>query len=212
MSHSTSFAGIILAAGGSTRMGRDKALLPWPPLVEGRKTGSGTFLSAAIDELSSASDFVVVVASDNAETLAPIAYANGASLLVNPDPGRGQFSSLQIGLQEVLNHGRDTAIVTLVDRPPASAGTVQLLRQTYESAGNEVWAVVPEFGGKHGHPFIAGRQMIAAFLQAPATSSAREVEHQHQSHILYVVVDDPNIVLNINTPAEYAELPARSRY
>ena len=114
------------------------------------------------------------------------------------------------GLHEVLNRGRDTAIVTLVDRPPANAATVQRLHETYKAAGNDIWGVVPEFGGKHGHPFIAGREMIEAFIQAPATSSARDVEHQHQNRILYVAVSDPFVVLNINTPADYSALPARS--
>ncbi len=54
--------------------------------------------------------------------------------MVNPDPGRGQFSSLQIGLHEVLNHGRDAAMVTLVDRPPVSPATIQILRDAFEAA------------------------------------------------------------------------------
>ena len=52
--------------------------------------------------------------------------------------------------------------------------------------------------------------MIEAFLQAPPTSTAREVEHRHHDHILYLPVDDPFVALNINTPDDYAALPARS--
>jgi molybdenum cofactor cytidylyltransferase len=210
MPHSASFAGIILAAGESSRMGTDKALLPWPPRSAGAAQLGDTFLAAAIRSLSPASDFVLVVAGKNEATLAPIAYGEGASIVVNPDPERGQFSSLQVGLHEVLNRGRDTAIITLVDRPPAAAVTVQALRDAYEAAGNDVWAVVPEHSGKHGHPFVAGREMIEAFLQAPPTSTAREVEHQHLEHILYLSVDDPFVAVNINTPDDYAALPARS--
>ncbi len=66
-------------------------------------------------------DVVLVVVGKNEAALAPIVYANGASLVVNPDPERGQFSSLRVGLQEVLNRGRDAAMVTLVDRPPVRA-------------------------------------------------------------------------------------------
>ena len=206
MSHAASFAGLILAAGESSRMGTDKALLPWPPASAGKPT-SETFLSAAIGSLSHASDFVLVVAGKNEAVLAPVAYAYGASIVVNPNPERGQFSSLQVGLREVLNRGRDTAMVTLVDRPPARAATIQALREAYESADRKVWAVVPEFSGKHGHPFIVGREMIEAFLQAPPTSTARDIEHRHQDHILYVAVEDPLVAANINTPEDYAALP-----
>ncbi len=210
MSRAPSFAGVILAAGDSSRMGTDKALLPWPPQAPGQPLSKETFLSAAIRSLTLSTDFILVVAGKNEDTLAPIAYANGASLVTNPDPDRGQFSSLQAGLHEVLNRGRDAAVITLVDRPPVSTATVLLLRDAYESAPQSIWAVIPEFSGKHGHPYLAGRELIEVFLQAPPTASAREIEHRYQNHIQYVTVTDPFVALNINTPGDYAALLAES--
>ena len=134
MTRAASFAGLILAAGDSSRMGRDKALLPWPPLTAGQALSSDTFLSAAIRSLLQATDFVLVVVGKNEATLAPIIYSQGASLIVNPDPSRGQFSSLQVGLHEVLNQGRDAAMVTLIDRPPVSASTLETLRDAFEAS------------------------------------------------------------------------------
>jgi molybdenum cofactor cytidylyltransferase len=190
-------------------MGRDKALLPWPPLM-GARTSTGTFLSAAIRSLSGSTDFVVVVAGKNEAALAPVVYAYGASFVVNPDPGQGQFSSLRVGLQEVLNRGRDAAIITLVDRPAANSTTVRRLREEFESTPQSVWAVVPEFSGKHGHPFIAGRELMEAFLRAPADATARDIEHRHQEHVCYVPVDDPFVVMNVNTPEDYAALTEKA--
>jgi molybdenum cofactor cytidylyltransferase len=80
------------------------------------------------------------------------------------------------------------------------------LRDAFASAAQNVWTVIPEFSGKHGHPYLVGREMIEAFLRVPATSSARDVEHEHQKHIQYVAVDDPLVALNINTPEDYAKL------
>ncbi|HVI10471.1 MAG TPA: nucleotidyltransferase family protein [Candidatus Binatia bacterium] len=211
MTRAPSFAGVILAAGESSRMAREKALLPWPPAAEGRFSAE-TFLSAAIRSFLQAADLVVVVVGKNQPQLAPQIYANGASLIVNPDPARGQFSSLQVGLQEVLNVGRDAAMVTLVDRPPAKPTTIQTLRAAFDSSPEGIWAVVPEFGGKHGHPYLVGREMIEAFLRVPPASNAREVEHRHQSHILYVPVDDPFIALNVNTPEDYARLAGEGKF
>lgn len=209
MTRAASVAGVILAAGESSRMGRDKALLPWPPPVGGQISSSETFLSAAIRSLLLTAEFVVVVVGKNESVLAPIVYSCGASLVINPEPARGQFSSLQVGLREVLNHGRDAAMITLVDRPPVSDATVQILHDAFERADDDIWAVIPEFSGKHGHPYVVGREMIEAFVRVPATSTARDVEHQHQRHIQYVRVDDPLAALNINTPEEYADLLAR---
>jgi molybdenum cofactor cytidylyltransferase len=210
MARSPSFAGVILAAGESSRMGTDKALLPWPPQAAGQPPSEETFLSAAIRSLALATDFILIVTGRNEAALAPIAYANGASVVTNPDPSRGQFSSLQVGLHEVLNRGRDAAVITLVDRPPVSAATVQLLRDAFESAPQDIWSVVPELDGKHGHPYLVGRELIEVFLQAPATANAREVEHSYQDHIQYVAVDDPFVAVNINTPEDYAALLAKT--
>ncbi len=197
MARATSFCGVVLAAGESSRMGRDKALLPWY---------GTTFLGGAIDLLSSLTDMVIVVAGRNADKLRPLVYAAGAFLVENPEPQRGQFSSLGIGVQEVLNRGRDGAIVSLVDRPPARLETVRLLKEGFLRSPDEIWAVVPEHGGRHGHPLVIGREMIHAFLGAPATANAREIEHQHQQHIMYVTVEDPLVVLNVDTPEDYQRI------
>lgn len=199
MALSPSFAGLILSAGASSRMGRDKALLPW---------GSGTFLSSAIRALQPATDLVIVVAGANAENLRPVVDAHAAFLAINPDPQQGQFSSLQVGLREVLNRGRDAAIITLVDRPAAQVETVQQIKAAFLASDEKIWAVVPEHGGKHGHPYVIGREMIEAFLRAPLTGSARDVEHSHQAHILYLPVNDPLVAMNINTPEDFQQIRA----
>src|SRR5258708_33527528 len=135
MAQTPAFCGLILAAGESSRMGRDKALLPWPPQsASSTITTTDTFLSAAIRLFFSHVDVVLVVVGHNESALAPVVYANGASLLVNPDPARGQFSSLRAGLREVLNRGRDAAMITLVDRPPVRMETLEALEVAFAQA------------------------------------------------------------------------------
>lgn len=225
MARAVSFCGIILAAGASSRMGRDKALLAWPPrssvaAVPGRSytTPLGraipqaiplgeTFLGANIALLDAFADMVIVVAGENSDVIRPIVDARGEFLIRNPRPERGQFSSLQVGVQEVLNRGRDAAIITLVDRPPVKPATLRMLLDAFcNAAEREKWAVISQFEGKHGHPIIVGREMITKFLSSPAESTARDVEHAAQDRIEYVPVDDPFVTLNIDTPEDYDRL------
>jgi molybdenum cofactor cytidylyltransferase len=197
MGRTSSLCGVILAAGESSRMGRDKALLPWPSSSSGSALAE-TFLSAAIRLFFPRVDVVLVVVGKNEAAVAPILY---------PDPARGQFSSLQTGLQEVLNRGSDAAMITLVDRPPVLVETIETLESAFDRATTRrKWAVIPEYQGTHGHPILCGREMLAAFLKAPETSNAREVEHSYRSEIEYLPVDDPLVALNVDTPEQYAAL------
>ena len=207
MSNSPRFAAIILAAGASSRMGRDKALLPW---------NGTTFLGATVDRLITFAHSVIVVAGANEVALrAELVSSAGAgvNLRVNSRPEEGQFSSLRIGLQEALNRGCNAALVALVDRPPAMASTIQQLIQAFRpGAGAKLshWAVVPEFHGKHGHPIVVGAEMIDCFLKAGSAATAREVEHANQDRIRYLAVDDANVVANVNTPEEFERLRKQS--
>lgn len=182
-------------------MGQDKALLSWK---------GGTFLASAIRALQPVTELVIVVAGENEDNLAPVVNANAAFLVRNRFPEQGQFSSLQRGLEEVLNRGRDAAIVTLVDRPAPAVETIQRIKDEFLSADDNTWAVVPEFNGKHGHPIVIGREMIEAFLRAPVGSNARDVEHARQNHIRYLPVTDPNVILNVDTPEDLEQLHSGS--
>jgi molybdenum cofactor cytidylyltransferase len=199
MSARPSFCGVVLAAGASSRMGRDKALLPWPA---GSKTG--TFLSGAVEALAATTERVIVVAGENEGSLRGIVYSRAGYLVVNPDPSRGQFSSLRVGAQAVLDSGNDGAVVMLVDRPPVKIQTIAALQLALTDASEEgIWAVIPEVRGEHGHPLVMGREMIEALLRAPVESTARDVLARHPERIRYIAVDDENAILNLNTPAEY---------
>jgi molybdenum cofactor cytidylyltransferase len=200
-----SVCGLILAAGASSRMGTDKALLPWPPVA----AAGATLLSAAIAALKPFTQDVVVVAGKNAEKLAPIVASGGASMVLNPAPERGQFSSLQIGLREVLARGCDAAMITPVDCPPLSAASLKLLREAFEQTlARGRWAVAPESNGRRGHPLLASRALIHAFLSAPATGNARDVKRAHAQHFESVRVPDLHLGADMNTPEEYAAISA----
>jgi molybdenum cofactor cytidylyltransferase len=209
MARAENICGVVLAAGFSTRMGRDKALLPWPPVAEGTPAVN-TFLGSWIDMLQFETELIIVVVGHNAPQLEAVVYGHGAFLVHNQAPERGQFSSIQAGVQDVLSRGRDAAMIVPVDRPPVVPGTIRQLKHAFLASGVETWAVVPEYSSGerviHGHPIVLGREMIEAFLRAPSDATARDVEHQHPEHIRYLPIDDPRVALNIDTPEDYERL------
>ena len=190
-------------------MGRDKALLPWPKVKDAAQIPAqpqGTLLSCCIQALSPYCELLFLVCGANAETLRPLVYGCGADLVVNPAAERGQFSSVQVGLQQVLYCGRDNAMVTLVDRPPLQVETLATLVEAFRSRPYGTWAVIPEFQGRHGHPILIGRELIEAILRAPVTSNAREVLHSHPQRITHLATSDPLVTTNLDTPEAYASV------
>jgi molybdenum cofactor cytidylyltransferase len=190
-------------------MGRDKALLPWPASSRTAVNLAETFVGSHINALKSHCDLVTIITGVNTQSIEPVAYSLGAFVIQNHAPELGQFSSLKIGMQDVLNRGRDAAIVSLVDRPPVMPATLATLHASFlEALERNFWGVVPEFEGTHGHPYFAARDLIEAFLRAPLTATARDVMHAHEGKLRYVRVEDRNATLNIDTPEDYAALGA----
>jgi molybdenum cofactor cytidylyltransferase len=205
-----SLCGLILAAGDSSRMGRDKALLPWPPAdPDSQASPESTLLAASIRALQPITQQIIVVGGNNIDELAPIASAHGAVLAHNPAPERGQFSSLQIGLRRVVELGYEAVALTPVDAPPLHRTTLTLLHTVFDEAiARGLWAIAPEHNGKHGHPLFAARKLIDAFLHADIASNARAVRQLHAELIQYLQVDDPLAGAEMNTPQQYAALAA----
>lgn len=204
------FCAVVLAAGASSRMGRDKALLPWPAVSpEAVESGSGTLLAAAIQSLTPHTQAVVVVGSANAERIAPIVAAYGAHLAINPAPERGQFSSLHVGLEKGLALGCNAALISPVDCVPLCAESLHTLCAALEPAlTHGRVAVIPQHINRHGHPLLAGPALVHAFLSAPLTLTARDVIRAHADQIEYVEVPDSLLGVDMNTPQQYAVMSA----
>ena len=196
--------GVVLAAGRSTRMGRPKALLP-----AGR--AGETFVGRIVRTLRAGGvDDVVVVAGGVAEEIARVLAQESPPprMVINPDPGRGQFSSLQAGLRAVDRPGVSGMLVTLVDVPFVGAGTVERLLAVHRDTGAPI--VRPERRGRHGHPVIFDRSLFGEIHAAPAASSAKAIIAAHRRESVSVPVTEDGPFRDIDTPAEYARAFDRS--
>ena len=188
-----SYAGIILAAGESSRMGSPKALLEFR---------GETFLDRLIRCFAMHCSPVIVVLGHQPEVIrAGVRSAGNAVFVLNPDYSRGQFSSIQCGLRAVPEDA-EGVIFTPVDHPNIETATVAQL------IGSRAPIAIPQYLGRHGHPVLFTRELIPEFLALGPDSQARMVLHRHASEIRYVAVPDAGILDDIDDPDAYHRLLA----
>jgi molybdenum cofactor cytidylyltransferase len=187
-------SGIVLAAGGSTRMGRAKALLP---------AGDRPFIRRILQALAAGgvpAPLVVVRPGDRA-LIAEVEAAGGRAI-PNPRADEGQLSSLIAGLDAADAPGVDGILVTLVDVPLVDPATVRtLLARATVSAAPILRAV---HGGRHGHPVIFMRAVFDALRRADPSIGAKAVMRAFA--VEDVEVGDPGVLEDIDTPADFARV------
>lgn len=193
--------GVILSGGRSARMGRPKALLA--------AGATETFVARITRTLHDGGvDGVVVVAPDEALAVelrrAVAADEHPTRVVVNPDPARGQLSSLLIGLRAIDRPGVDAMLVTLVDVPLVSTHTVQRLIEAYQHSRAPVVRPVQAGLPNHGHPVLFDRTLFAELRGADLATGAKAVVRAHLDDVLDVPVDDAGAFLDIDTPDAYA--------
>lgn len=189
--------GIILAAGSSTRMGRPKALLP---------LGDSTFLGRLVKTFATHCDPVIVVLGGDAEAVqAALKESPGVVAALNPDHRLGMLSSLQTGLAHAPA-GSPGAVFTLVDHPRLKAETLGAVLRHLEQPGAEV--VIPRYGGQRGHPVALSWRVAEELLAMVKTGSPKDVIRKHRAETVFVDLDDPAIVEDIDTPEDFRAVDA----
>ncbi|WP_321478061.1 nucleotidyltransferase family protein [uncultured Paludibaculum sp.] len=188
-------AAVLLAAGASSRMGRPKPLLDF----EGE-----TFLDRQIHLYAGVCKPVIAVLGHSASEIASgLRRADQATLVLNPQPERGQLSSLQCGLRALP--ACDAVFFLPIDSPGVRPGTLaELLRAMHAAPEHDF--VIPRHVGRRGHPVLMRAAVVEEFLALNVSASARDVVHAHRDSTLYVDVDDPAIHFDIDDPAAYQAL------
>ena len=147
-------------------------------------------LRELIEALNADTEMVLVAVGAEAEALAPVVWAK-AAYMVQLSATASDAEALRAMLQEVLNRGRDAALVASLDDHGLTAETVHRMVGAYCAAGDEVWAVVPETAMQQGHPVLMGRKMIELFHRGQKWSAADEILSANLEHVRTVKAADP---------------------
>ena len=198
---------MILTGGRSSRMGSPKALLP--------ADARDTFVSRLVRTLREAGvDEVVIVAAvdgpiDAIRTALAVTRPE-PRIVLNPDPSRGQLSSLLAGLQALDRPGVDALLVTLVDVPLVGVSTVRALLETYARTRAPIVRPLRTADSAHGHPVLFDRSVFDALRGADLHAGAKPVVRARESEIENVPVDDRGAFLDIDTPSDYRRVFGQS--
>lgn len=193
---------IVLAGGASTRMGTPKALLAAPdgqPFI--------VRILATLEE-AGISDGVVVTGVHHDLIVEACGARSDLTRLArcvrNPDPARGQLSSLLAGMDAVAGPHTEGVLVALVDVPMVTAATVKQVVDAWRKRRAPI--VRPVVGARHGHPVVFDRTVFGALREAPLDRGAKAVLTSRAALIENVAVDDAGCLLDIDTPDDYARL------
>jgi molybdenum cofactor cytidylyltransferase len=189
-------AGVVLAAGYSSRMGAFKPLLP---------LGPRTVVATAVRALTDAGvTEVVVVSGYGAARLRSEIERLGAVEAHNAGFDRGMYSSVQAGVT-ALSRDVEAFFLLPCDVPLAGAQTVRLLAEARRSSGDPD-VCYPVHAGRRGHPPLISSRLIPEILAGEPDGGLRALLAAHDA--IHVPTPVRGAVMDLDTPEAYEALLA----
>jgi molybdenum cofactor cytidylyltransferase len=187
------FSVIVLAAGAASRLGRDKATLPW---------GRSTLLVHVIEQFPAAcTSRRLVVLNPGNERAARKGLPGDVEFAINPEPKAEMIRSIRIGVS-CLSPVRTVVCIHPVDVFAVSQELVMRLWEAWRAAPGRIH--MPEVGGKGGHPVVLPPELVPEIERIPIGCGLdwllrrqAEVVSRHPWH-------DERLLADIDTPDDYA--------
>ena len=182
---------VVPAAGSAERFGGRKLLtaIDGEPLLD--RTISA-LLNGGVDQI------IVVVAPEADDLKHDVNAFSDPRVwpVVNPDPSRGMFSSLQAGMAEAEG---DALVVLPADMPFIQSETVANLLDVFRSRPA---IVSPRYQGKRGHPVILPPSLRDEIRAADPTITLHDILKKHPDLRVEVDVEDRGVVRDVDRVAD----------
>ena len=187
-------AAVVLAAGGSTRMGKDmdiKQMLPW---------GKGTLVTSVSDAaIQSKVDTIKVVIGNQADRVGAALTGMNVDVVCNTEWTHGQSGSVRIGL-ESLDDNISGAIFLLVDQPNVGPAVINAIVDRFHETGAPI--VAARVAGKKANPVLFDRNLWPELHMIDGDKGGRELISRYYDEVAWVDWND-DILSEINTPDDY---------
>ncbi len=189
---------IVLAGGRGERLGGNKALLDVagrPALCRILRAAAGAGLGRPVVVLGHAAERVRAMIDAEAQEFA-------VRCVVNPDPDRGQTSSVQCGIA-ALAAGAGAALVWPVDHPLVTSDDAAAIAAA-ASAHPGATVVLPVHGGRAGHPVLIRRALFPAVVALDAGAPLRDLLRSERERTVFVERPTDLVLRDLDTPADLA--------
>jgi molybdenum cofactor cytidylyltransferase len=186
-------AGVVLAAGLSSRMGKPKMVLPW---------GNRTVIGNVVWTLQIAGvKIITIVTGGSADLIETALESYLVSTVFNPNYSNGDMLfSIQAGLVSLPGYVQ-AALVVLGDQPQIEERTVRDMIDLFHQ--EKPLLIVPSFNMHRGHPWLIERYLWADIQTIKPPETMRNFFHRHSDLIRYLEVDSPSILSDLDTPENY---------
>ena len=189
--------GVILAAGNSTRMGKDNKLLK-------NTNGIPLVRHIAVEMLKSDLDSCSIVLGYQSDKVAGVIKDLNISLILNPVWEEGQASSLRTALN-ALDDTYSDLLIMLGDLPGIKSNHINRIIEEHLLTNNRRSKItIPSFEGKKGNPVIWGRSFFYDLSLLKGDVGGRSLFNQHPAAINILEMDDPVVVMDADTPEDFA--------
>lgn len=204
-------AGIILAAGGSSRYGAPKQLLDWK--------GKSFVRQVAETALRSGLEPVVVVVGFHHADVASTLQDLLVTIIHNPDYAQGQSTSIKAGVAELVwnqgacsrdiggkppdSIGASAAVFLLADQPQIPVEVIRALTETHARSLPAILAplVLEE---KRANPVLFDRVTFPALMNLTGDVGGRAIFDKFK--VEYIPWHDDNLLLDVDKPSDYQKL------
>jgi len=191
---------ILLGAGESKRMGKDKLSLSW---------GKKTILERCLQPLlRSRVKEVVLVLNDRKREIDHRLSKKKIKVVVNPDYKKGMSSSIRCGL-EALDPKSDGILIALGDQPFLKTRTINALMGAFRRGEGEI--IVPSFRGRRGHPVIFHRKYEEELLRLRGDAGGKTILMKHPEDVRMIPVKSEGVIRDIDTWRDYKKEVRRKR-
>jgi molybdenum cofactor cytidylyltransferase len=187
-------AGMLLAAGKSTRMSSLKALLPW----EGT-----TLLQFQLTQLErSMIDQIIIVLGYESNKLLPYVEESSAHIVQNENYEKGKTESIKQGVL-AIHKDADCFILSSVDQP-VSYFLLDAMIHEFSLTNSNI--IIPVYNKRRGHPILFSTKLREEIMQInEETYGLKAILQKRKDEISELVVEDYSVLFNFNNKKDYEE-------